>query len=138
MTADRFSRALTERVQRFSQELPRAGRGDVAGVHRARVASRRLREALPLAAWAGAAPVAKRSRRTVRRLTRTLGRVRELDVTAALLDEAASRQGWPAVVVTQVSRILQLDRRLRHTGLAAVITRPAVKKLMRGLRDVAR
>ena len=51
---------------------------DPEAVHQARVASRRLREVLPIVLAPGGRT--ERLRRTVRRLTRTLGPVRELDV----------------------------------------------------------
>jgi len=71
---------LREQLDTLRQHLPRAVHGHSRGVHRARVASRRLREALPVAAV-----VEERSslRRDVRRVTKALGRVREIDVALA-------------------------------------------------------
>jgi CHAD domain-containing protein len=54
--------------------------GDVEGVHEARVATRRIRAALPFVPG-----VSKATRKEIRRMGRALGRVRELDVTDAWL-----------------------------------------------------
>jgi CHAD domain-containing protein len=78
----------------LSKALPAATKGDPLALHEARVASRRMREALPLIAGD------HRSRklgRHMRRITRALGPVRELDVLAQMLEELgangdASRQ----------------------------------------------
>ena len=62
--------------------LPAAKAGDARSLHQARVATRRLRAALPLVA---SGPKAEKLARSVRRLTRALGPIRELDVAQALL-----------------------------------------------------
>jgi CHAD domain-containing protein len=83
-------RDLAERrLHALDTHLPAARDGDPAGVHQARVASRRLRELIPVL---GAHLRAKRrrARRAVRRLTTALGTVRELDVTLGLLDTLAA------------------------------------------------
>ena len=58
-------------------------KGDPLLVHQARVATRRLREALPLVA---SGPRGRKLERRVRRLTRALGPVRELDVALEMLE----------------------------------------------------
>jgi len=72
---------------------PAVAVGDVEAVHRARVATRRLREALR--ASGAERRSARRLRKELRRLTRALGPVRELDVSLGLVarlshEEAAS------------------------------------------------
>ncbi len=47
-----LTHALDEQVRRFSRALVRARRGDPTGVHKGRVASRHIREILPLIAAA--------------------------------------------------------------------------------------
>jgi CHAD domain-containing protein len=79
-TIDTFVSALTD-------HLEGARAGDVVGVHQARVASRRLREALPLTAGSAGAVGVRRARRMIRSLTRALGPVREMDVALGLLDD---------------------------------------------------
>jgi CHAD domain-containing protein len=75
---------IRQRVSALGRALPAAKAGDVASLHRARVATRRLRAALPLVASDGKAGKVVKS---VRRLTRILGPVRELDVALMVLDE---------------------------------------------------
>ena len=70
--------------------------GDDNGVHQARVTSRRLREAVPVLATGLKGSKAGKATRKIRRLTRALGTVRELDVTLTLLDELAQSPEVPA------------------------------------------
>ncbi len=75
---------LRERVEEFTTPLRQAEAGRVRAVHRARVASRRLREILPVV---GAdAGECRRALKRLRQVAHQLGRLRELDVSAGLLD----------------------------------------------------
>jgi CHAD domain-containing protein len=69
-------------VEALARALPAAREGDVAAVHRARVASRRVRAAMPLM---GSSAKAHELARVVRRVTRELGPIRELDVSLGIL-----------------------------------------------------
>ena len=75
---------IIERVDALSQALPAAAKGDVAALHKARVATRRLRAALPIVANGRRA---EQLARLIRRLTQALGSVRELDVARQILDD---------------------------------------------------
>ncbi|HUL75257.1 MAG TPA: CHAD domain-containing protein [Vicinamibacterales bacterium] len=97
----------------LEHELARARHGDVRGIHRARTTSRRLREALPVAAVAVPGASTDRARRDIRRLTRWLGKVRELDVALAELTAAATRHGWNAAAVGAIERTLAAERARR-------------------------
>ncbi len=87
----RAPRPTTRLLQRLAgalrRHLPAAIAGDNTGVHQARVASRRLREAVPVLSTGLKGSKAGKATRKIRRLTRALGTVRELDVTLLLLDE---------------------------------------------------
>ena len=83
----RASALLDTRVKALRRQLPLAIDGDVRGVHQARVASRRLREALPVLGKGLKGSKASKANTKVRKLTRALGAVRELDVSLELLDE---------------------------------------------------
>src|SRR5947207_253069 len=72
--------ALDKQLRILLRQLPRARRGGADDVHRARVATRRLREILPVAAHAADSRGCSRLARDVRRITRALGPVREIDV----------------------------------------------------------
>jgi CHAD domain-containing protein len=81
--------SLSKRRSALAKHLPQALTGDSHAVHQARVASRRLRETLPIVSadldGAKAAKGAKKAGRRMRRLTRALGPVRELEVTLGMV-----------------------------------------------------
>lgn len=79
------SQLLKSRLDRFTRTLAGVEKGDVKSLHRARVSSRRLRELMP-ALQLDAALVRKLTRR-LRKVTRRLGDVRELDALILLIDE---------------------------------------------------
>ena len=105
-------RALSDALMR---EATRALAGEPEGVHQARVAARRLREALALVTGPPASD-ADMLRAEVRRLRSSLGPVREADVTLALLAERAQAHRWPAFVVARVRRELTERRRRAAQG----------------------
>jgi len=76
---------LETRLRRFTRMFPGVHGGDLRAIHGTRVASRRLREVVPVLKLNGR--VARRLTRKLRKLTRRLGRIRELDVLGLLLDE---------------------------------------------------
>jgi len=79
------SELLKKRVDQFTRVLHAVERGDVRALHQARVTSRRMRELLPMLQLDGG-PARKIGRR-LRKVTRRLGTVRELDVLVLLIDE---------------------------------------------------
>jgi CHAD domain-containing protein len=110
------------------RHLRAARTGDVRGVHRARVASRRLRELLPIVD----ASLGRRTpdvRRDVRRVTRALGPVREMDVTRAVLADARARHDWPADVLMRVDRTCEAARAGRRHDLDVRLSRDGVADL---------
>lgn len=138
MSVNRLTRALDEQVRRFARAIAGARRGEVTGVHQARVASRRLREILPVAAWAGPGGQARHVRAEVRRVTQVLGPVRELDVTLGYLGDAAARHAWQSPVVARVRRGLERDRRERQAVAAAALRQESTKQMLRDVRRVVR
>jgi len=81
----RRSQLLKRRLDRLTRPLPALEHGDVPSLHRARVATRRLRELMPMLQIDPDA--ARKLRRRLRKITRRLGSVRELDVLLILIDE---------------------------------------------------
>jgi CHAD domain-containing protein len=130
-----FARALRRRLDVLSEELPRARRSEVKGVHRARVASRRLREALA-AIESGARLPVRSARRDLRRLTTALGAVRELDVALSMLAEQAGPQGWPPAAVAAVSRRCEVMRDRRRRRLDGALDRADPDKLIEAIDAV--
>jgi len=117
-TADRrdLGETLTELAETLEERLSRARRGDASAAHRARVATRRIRETLALVDVVDGR-AAKDVRRVIRRLRRALGLVREIDVAIAVFDEEAGRSGWPSSTVKYVRERLQHDRERRRHDL---------------------
>jgi CHAD domain-containing protein len=110
---------LEPRVAALREALPSALSGEPLLVHQARVASRRLREVVPVMASLDAR-AARRARRVLRRVTRTLGPVREADVSTALFDEVVAAGPVHPVAEAAVRRALAAARaeglrRLRRT-----------------------
>jgi CHAD domain-containing protein len=97
-------------AQALAEHLPRAMRGDVKAVHLSRTSSRRLREVLPIVAVIAPSTDVERFERDVRRVTRALGSVRELDVARARFIEAAGESDWAAAAVTRLERTLERAR----------------------------
>ena len=108
--AEALAAVITRQRQVLAANWTRAAGGDGRAIHRARVASRRLREALALAAAAGAGDEAERARRAARRVTRACGPVREMDVALAELDRIAGRRGWPGGATAAIRRWLERTR----------------------------
>jgi CHAD domain-containing protein len=112
----------------LSRAWSRVEAGDGDALHRSRVATRRLREALPLVKGRGRER--RRLRRDLRRITRALGPVRELDVALALAGTLAT--DWPdlAPALDQISaRLLELRAR-RRARLVKKVSRAEVDDLV--------
>src|SRR3954451_15107242 len=76
---------LRRRVERFTRLLQGVEDGDVKALHRTRVASRRLREVLPVLQLEP--KLADKLGRRLRKVTERLGSVREFDVLLGLVDD---------------------------------------------------
>lgn len=100
---------IRQRVAALGRALPAAKHGDPTSLHQARVATRRLRAALPLL---GSGRKAQKVSRSVRRLTRTLGPVRELDVAVFILDELEQGKDVPREAIERL-RASVIDERHR-------------------------
>src|SRR5438876_8237214 len=79
------SEVLRKRVERFARALTGLEAGEVPALHRVRVASRQLRELVPMLQLDH--DVTRKVSRRLRRVTNRLGTVRELDVLLILIDE---------------------------------------------------
>jgi CHAD domain-containing protein len=97
-----------QRLAALRRVLPAAKEGDIRSLHQARVATRRLREALPLFA---SGRKAEKVARHVRRLTRLLGPARELDVSLIVLDELESSADVPRAAIDRLRASIADERR---------------------------
>jgi len=135
VTAGRFELLIRQRLAALARMLPSARAGDVTSVHQARVATRRLREALPLVVRGAA--LRKRTR-TVRRLTRSLGPVRELDVALLTLDEFSSTGEVPRAGVLSIQQVIRQERTRMQAAMRRAIDRTRFDKLSAKLVAAAR
>lgn len=120
---------LRQRFRALSRALPKALEGDVKAIHKARVASRRVREALPIAL----ADARQKKRRTlqkrVERITRGLGPVRELDVSLGITDELVTTHPDAAAALAQLRVELHAERQEAHAKLREKLGAVDVKRL---------
>ncbi len=147
-----LSREIRRNATALAAAMRRARRGEAAGIHRVRVATRRLRQALK------SLPDGGETAAELRRLGRSLGRVRELDMARTVLAASAKRESWPAQAVARVDawclaerqrafddarRVLDesdaraISKRLRALGSAAE-AQPKAGSAAREVRDTAR
>jgi CHAD domain-containing protein len=131
----RLAEALGRRLEALASHLHGALDGDERGIHQARVATRRLREILPVVADTRSA-LGGRLRRRLKRLTRTLGPVRELDVAVRLLSGRAAGRADPAVVALKAHLA---ERRLTALDALRDACDPRrARRLLEGLTDLVR
>ncbi len=119
---------IRQRLSALARELPSASSGDVNAVHQARVATRRVRAALPIVTRGSRRRKLKRS---FTRLTRALGGVRELDVAILTLDELVSDPSVPKEGLEQLRAILQEERQHSYTEMNAILQHVDLDRLQR-------
>jgi CHAD domain-containing protein len=110
--------------------LPGVETGETKAIHRARVASRRLRELLPLLQLEP--KTARKLGRKLRKATRQLGGVRELDVLLMLTDELHESGRYPEKAVRRVAADVRNTRAKARKGFSEG------KRPLAELRRVAR
>lgn len=128
---------LRQRLVSLLQAMPAAQAGDEMSVHQARVASRRLREVLPVLGARAKVNALDRVDRRVRRITRALGPVREIDVTLLLLAELEGKGAAPARAITRVRAAVTEERQRRRRDMLAEIKPSKLDKLRKRLVRVA-
>lgn len=125
-------RLARRRLAALARQVPEAARGSVVGVHQSRVASRRLREFLPLCTEAsGGDAKARKLASRVRRLTRGLGTARELDVSRAVLEKFCARTPGHRAAGEVVRAALDQARATAATDMGAAIASVDLDKLAR-------
>jgi CHAD domain-containing protein len=133
------SRIVARHVRELVRYEKRARAGETEAVHQMRVQTRRLRAALAL--FSGVLRPGKRAGRArLRWLARALGRVRDLDVIAALLEE----RHLPHLAGVEAARLEDLvaalkERRWRaHRKLKASLARGRYARLKQALLERAK
>jgi len=134
---DRVTPLLQQRIKVVFRRLPKALSGGEEDLHQMRVAGRRLRVALPLLARKPAGKRVRRGLRALRRLTRTGGLSRDLDVGVALFEEEIARAG-----LTPERRVLRgrlkAARTRSRARMAEALLDLEIARLRRDLRKVLR
>lgn len=97
----RLCPAFRDRLDAFTRELPGVEEGGVGALHRARVASRRLRELLPLLTLDRKS--SRKLNRGLKKVTSKLGVVRELDVLTRLVDQFRQDTRFPPAALERVA-----------------------------------
>ncbi len=132
----RSERVIQQRIKALARHLPAARAGDEVALHQARVATRRIRESLPVIA-ADRPGRLRKAERLIRRLTEALGPVRELDVTLALLDEFQRARIADRESLGRVRSLMRDERQRVHAALVERIDDTDVAKLERRLLALA-
>jgi CHAD domain-containing protein len=117
---------IRQRLTAVTRGLPGTRNGDVNSLHQTRVATRRLREALPLVASGSRG---RKLEKTVRRLTRALGPVRELDVALLTLDELERLDDVPRAAIVKLRHVVSEERRLLHEEMCRRLGKIDLEKL---------
>jgi CHAD domain-containing protein len=123
-----------EQLDEFTRQSRRIYADDVEPLHRNRVASRRLREALSLL-QPGSETTRKLSRR-LRKVTRQLGRVRELDVLMLTIRELGRDTRYPSTALRQVAVAVEEVREWVRDDLAAKLPPAKIWRLARNLERI--
>lgn len=123
-----FATTARHTLAAFSDAVDLLHEGDPAALHRTRVASRRLREILPILHLD---PRRNRKlRRQLRKVTRVLGETRELDVLHALVTELRSAGRYPADALRRVGMTIERDRAESRRALKATLPPSKIKRML--------
>jgi CHAD domain-containing protein len=121
------SGALHQRLEAFTQRADLIHDADVDALHHTRVASRRLREMLPLVGLK--ADTARKLTRRLRRVTRQLGTVRELDVMGLLIQDLCRDTQYASAALSRVAGAVHNERDAAGKRLAAKLPLSKVRRL---------
>lgn len=135
-TASR-DRLWRKRLNELSAVWPDFVSGRAAGLHKTRVASRRIREALPIIGATAPPNKVKKLSKKMRDLTRCLGPIRELDVELNMLEDKSKTDGVPGRAIEMVRRDIASRRQVLRAELADDGPVPDLKKLLKRLERLA-
>ena len=136
MSSTRRHDLLRSRLDRFTRTLHGVECGEIGAVHRIRVASRRLRELLPILEIEQA--VVRKLGRRLRKLTRRLGDVRDLDVLTMLVDELRESGRLPDRALRRVGATVRQARDEARGGLSLTAVAADLRRVGRKLEAIAR
>ena len=126
-----------KRLQALDAVWPEFLAGETEALHKARVASRRIREALPVVGVSAPRAKVKKLRKRLRYLTRSLGPIRELDVELGMLEKQAAEDGVSRSALSLVRREVAARRLALRDRLGEEPPVADVTKLIKKLERVA-
>jgi CHAD domain-containing protein len=119
----------------FIEGAKRIHKGDVEALHGTRVASRRLRELVPLL---GLDPdTSGNLGRQLAKVTKRLGKVRELDVLLLVIEELSRDGGYSSTALKQLATDVETERAVARERLAAKLPPRRLKRIAAKLRRAA-
>ena len=131
-----LKRPLERRVRALLRHLRPTTEGAVEPLHQCRVATRRLRELLPLCDAELGVRIAARARKRVRELGGALGAVRELDVALGLVDELErTGRATPAAAGRLRQRVSE-ERERQGERMRARLKPAYLRKVARDVAEV--
>ena len=137
-TSTSRDRLWRKRLNELSAVWPDFVNGRTGGLHKTRVASRRIREALPIVAATAPPAKVKKLSKKMRALTRCLGPIRELDVELDILEDKSKSDGVPGRAIEMVRREVASRRQALRAELADNAPVDDLKKLLRKLERVGK
>jgi CHAD domain-containing protein len=126
---------IRQRLRALEKTLPAAAKGNVEALHQARVASRRIREALPLVS---AGSRGRRLQRQMRKITRALGPVREMDVALQILDEMEKSGEVSRSALTRLRQAVSRERLLLQADMKRRLENWQIDKMRKRALGAAR
>ena len=136
-TSTSRDRLWRKRLNELSAVWPDFVSGRTGGLHKTRVASRRIREALPIVGVTASPAKVKKLNKKMRALTRSLGPIRELDVELNLLEDKSKTDGVPGRAIEMVRREVASRRQLLRQELVENAPVTDLKKLLKKLERIA-
>jgi CHAD domain-containing protein len=126
-------RVFDKRHRALEKHLAAALEGDGKAVHQARVATRRLREALPVVGAGLDEKNVRKLRRRMRKLTCLFGAVRQCDVAIGMLEQHVTQGLVTAPAAELVHAVLQQERDAARATLTESLDE---QKVARWMHDV--
>ena len=125
---------LSSRLARFTRVSHGVEEGSGTAIHRTRVASRRLREVLPVLQLDS--DVSSKLNKKLKKVTRRLGAPRELDVLLLLIEELRSSDRYSGAALNVVKADVSQERRRLLAQLVDADIDASLRRVARKLRRV--
>lgn len=126
---------IRQRLRALEKNLPGAAKGNVDALHQARVATRRIREVLPVVSSGSRG---RRLQRQMRKITQVLGPVRDLDVALQILDEIEKSGETSRAALTRLRQAVSRERQLLAADMKKRLEHCDLDKLRKRALGAAR